>query len=181
MSARWRLYFPRVELRWGVAALLAFAVQFVVTDFPGLPEDARRAVLVASYLLLLAFAAVNLRRPGIAVIALGALLNFSAIVANGGLMPTTPETLQRTNYQVDTTPGHWIPKTKDVLLEREDVHLWFLGDRLVIDGLPRFRAFSIGDVIILAGLVMTVGDLLLPRFGRPPEPRSGKLDLPGAA
>ena len=165
MSARWRLYFPRIQIRLGVAALLAFAVQFVVTDLRGISQDLREFILVGSYLLALVFIAANITRPGIVLIGAGLLLNFAAILANGGLMPTTPATMADAGYDLPAHvgPGDWIPKTKDVLLAREDVNLWFLGDRLVVQDLPRFRAFSIGDVVIAAGLFVTLCDLLLPR------------------
>ncbi|MDO8614372.1 MAG: DUF5317 family protein [Dehalococcoidia bacterium] len=171
-SAKWRLYFPKVVIRLGVVALLALALQFVATDAPlGSSDIPRRILLVFSYLLLIAFVTANVRRPGILILGAGLLLNFAAIIANGGLMPVTPETMARAHYTIpaDVGNGDWVPHTKDVLLVREDVRLWFLGDRLVLAGLPAFRAFSLGDVIIVLGLVVTAGELLLPRVGRAPQ------------
>lgn len=126
----------------------------------------RRVLFVASYVLLLAFVAFNLRHPGIAVIGAGLLLNFAAIVANGGLMAITPETLLKTGgIPDDAVVSEWLPHSKDVLLERGDVRLWALTDRLTWDPVSSvFRAFSIGDIVILAGLVVTLGELLLPRW-----------------
>ena len=45
---------------------------------------------LASYFLLGAFAFANRRIVGVPIIALGGLLNFIAIAANGGVMPTHP-------------------------------------------------------------------------------------------
>ncbi len=167
MSARRRLHFHKVVYRLGVVALLALLTQIIAIRAPLGDDDLpRRILLVASYLLLLLFVAVNVYRPGIAVIGAGLLLNFAAIAANGGLMAITPQTILKTG----SLPGHavigeWLPGSKDVLLERGDVHLWLLTDRLTCDAIsPAFRAFSIGDVVIVVGLLLTLAELLLPRF-----------------
>jgi hypothetical protein len=117
--------------------------------------------------LLFAFVSANLRRPGIVILGVGLILNFLPITANGGLMPITPQTLQKTGEVPDDAEiGEWVSGTKDVLKLRDDVHLYFLSDRLVIDGFGPIRAFSIGDVIIVAGAIVTAGDILLPRIRR---------------
>jgi hypothetical protein len=123
-------------------------------------------LFVLSYLLLFAFVAANIRRTGIAILGAGLLLNFLVIAANGGLMPVTEETLLKTgSLPDDAVVGEWVPQTKDVLLERDDIRLYFLSDRLVIEALDPIRAFSVGDVVIVIGLVVTMADLLLPRLG----------------
>ncbi len=150
--------------RLGVVALLALLAQVTAIAAPLGDDDLpRRILLVFSYLLLLVFVAANARRPGVAVLGAGLLLNFAAILANGGLMAITPETLHKTGrLPHDAVVGEWLPGSKDILLEREDVHLRALTDRLTWDaGSPPLpRAFSIGDIVIVAGLVLTVADLL---------------------
>ena len=93
----------------------------------------------------------------------GLLINFLPIITNGGLMPITPETLQKTgDVPEDARIGEWVRDTKDVLLERDDVHLYFFSDRLTSDLSP-FRAFSIGDLVLIGGAMVLLLDLLLPR------------------
>lgn len=142
--------------------------------FAPLGADApRRILIVCSYLLLLLFVAANRRRPGLVILGLGLFLNLLPIFANGGLMPVTPETLDRAHIsRADVQPGDWIRNSKDVLKQREDAHLWFLSDRLVWADLPGFRVFSIGDLFIAGGLLVTLGDLFLPRLKtvRPDRP-----------
>ena len=48
-------------------------------------------------------------------------------------MPTTAEAFTRTgDLPASARLGHWLPHSRDVLLERSNVHLYFLADRLVI-------------------------------------------------
>ena len=169
MSARWRLYFPKVEIRFGVVALLAFGAQLLAMFAPlGSDDLPRRILLVLSYLALFGFVALNLRRPGVLIMGAGLLLNFLPIIANGGLMPVSPQALADAGYEIppDVSTGDWIPDSKDVLLERDDARFYFLSDRLVWADLPKFRAFSIGDVVIFSGLLVVLLELLLPRLER---------------
>ena len=167
MGARWRLRFPNVELRIAGIVPVALAIQLIAI-FGDLGSDDlfRRILFVASYLLLIVFVFANVRRPSIALFGAGVLLNFLPIIANGGLMPITPETLQKTGgVPEDARIGEWVRDTKDVLLERDDVHLYFFSDRLTSDLSP-FRAFSIGDVVLIGGAMFLLLDLLLPRAFR---------------
>jgi hypothetical protein len=153
-------------------ALLALLLQVIAIKAPlGDNEDARIVLMVISYVLLLEFVLFNLSRPGIAVIGIGLLMNFLAIAANEGMMPITPETLLRTgSIPSDAIFGEWVPGTKDILLERDDIRLYFLTDRLVWDPISNvIRAFSIGDVVIAAGVVVTLVDLFAPRIRRLPK------------
>lgn len=151
-----------------MAALLAVCLQLLAIFGPlGSDDLLRRVLFIISYLILIAFVAVNVRRPGIAVIGVGLALNFIVIAANGGLMPITPETLLKTgSIPEGAETGEWVSRSKDVLKEREDVHLYFLSDRLVWDGVAPIRAFSIGDLVLLAGLGITLVELFFPRLER---------------
>ena len=161
-------HFPKVAIRFGVVALIALGLQILVIYGPLAPGDAlRRVVLVVSYVLLLGFVLANLRRPGLAVIGLGLLLNFLAIVSNGGAMPISPENLERSGLpQEEISLGDWVPNSKAVLLAPEDTNLRFLSDIFVWNNPTGVNAFSIGDVIIGAGLILTLGELFLPRVQR---------------
>ena len=170
MSTNLRLHLPRLKLSLGGGAFLALALQVIAFTAPLGDDVPRRVLLLLSYIVLIGFVAVNLRRIGISIMGIGLLLNFLAIAANGGLMPVTPETLAHGGFPDDVSLGEWVPGSKDVLLSREDVRLWFLSDRFVLDELPRTLAYSLGDVIILAGLVVFLGEMLLPRISRDKAP-----------
>ncbi len=171
MSAGKRLYFRKVIIRLGVVALLALCLQAAAIKAPlGDDDFPRRILIVVAYLLLLIFAVSNLARPGFVVIGAGLAFNFLGVIANGGLMAITPETVMRSGpLPGDAVLGQWLPGSKDVLLERADVHLWFFTDRLVWEDVSSvFRAFSIGDVIIVVGLALILVDILMPRWQRTP-------------
>ena len=170
MGARWRLRFPDVELRLAGVVPAALAIQLIAI-FADLGSDDifRRILFIVSYLLLTVFVFANIRRPSVAIFGVGVLLNFLPIVANGGLMPITPETLLKTgDIPEDARIGEWVEDTKNVLLERDDVRLYFFSDRLTSDLSP-YRAFSVGDVVLIGGAIVLLLDLLLPRPFRVPD------------
>jgi uncharacterized protein DUF5317 len=174
-----RLYFPKVQIRLGVLALFALALQAVAIFAPlGFDDTPKRLLFVLSYLVLLLFIAVNLPRPGFVIIGVGVLLNLLAIVANGGLMPVTAENLAKVHltHRIEgREEGDAIPYSKNVLKAREDIHFYELSDRLTWDNPVFFRLFSVGDIVIAAGLVVILGDLFLPRVER-----SSRAEMPRA-
>lgn len=178
MGARWRLHFPKIRLRLGPVALFAVGLQVLAILLPTSTGILRPVLYVSSYLVLFAFVAANWRRLGILVIGIGLVLNFLPIVANGGLMPVTAQALQRVDqeYRIEgLQEGDAIPWSKNVYKAKEDTHLYLLTDRVVREwGPPTLRIISIGDIFVAAGLVITLGDLLLPRLRRVPAPDSAR-------
>ena len=88
----------------------------------------------------------NLRVPGLALVALGAISNLAAIVANDGVMPTTPEALAAAG--LDPLDGF----SNSAVLE--DPALAPLTDIFALPPwLPFANVFSIGDVLIALGIV----------------------------
>ena len=80
--------------RWWGLVILGLGMQFIP-----LPEGAsgndlviRTAVLSLSYTLLVAFALVNVRMPGMFLVVIGLACNFAVIAVNGG-MPASAEAL----------------------------------------------------------------------------------------
>lgn len=150
--------------------LAAIAGQLIVVYAGfGPAEDLRRFVFPASYALLLAFIILNHRRFGFLIIGAGALLNFLAIVTNGGLMPISPSHMESAGLGEELAElqlGDAVPLTKNVLLDEGDTHLQWLTDRLTWESLGPFRVFSVGDVIIAVGLAVTLLELLRPAIRR---------------
>lgn len=140
-------------------ALLAFLPQFFAFYFPAtranLPNRWIPFILVASQALLLVFAWTNRKLPGFWTLGLGLLANFTVIILNGGLMPLTPEVagmLVLPGQENLLKIGQRVGFGKDVLLQKADTRLWFLGDIFLLPAFFNYRlAFSIGDILISMG------------------------------
>jgi len=137
--------FPTVRLRALWLALPGVALQYLVIRgslaFP---------LLLASLACLLAFAGVNIRAPGFALILIGLALNTIVIAANRG-MPISREALDASGQgstitQLTTDSDgqkHFLADDRTVLLP--------LGDVIAIPK-PIGQAVSIGDILIHAGI-----------------------------
>ena len=90
------------------------------------------------------------------LVGIGLGLNLLVMLANGGLMPITWEALHKaglTGLALGSEPGSRIVATKDVLLPREQTHLWILSDILVIPAqFPIRSVCSVGDVLLAGGI-----------------------------
>src|SRR5438477_1528859 len=86
---------PLAELRLRRTGLLFLALgfQLALLLLPGQENLARIGAYICSYLAAGAFLVENRHIPGLWLIGLGALLNFTAILANGGVMPAAPHAI----------------------------------------------------------------------------------------
>lgn len=106
------------------------------------------SLYVVSTALVLMTLIVNVRQPGFWLIAVGASLNFVAIVANNGYMPASPDAL------ASLTGAAAIPTADytNSALTSGSTALSFLGDIFVLPRpVPLANIFSIGDVLIGGG------------------------------
>jgi Family of unknown function (DUF5317) len=141
--------------RWWGLVIAGLGIQFVP-----LPEGTagtdlvvRTAVLALSYTLLVTFAAVNIRMPGMALVLIGLACNFTVIVVNGG-MPASASALINSGQQDVLESLHNEGADKHHLLTDDD-QLTFLADVIAVPQ-PIGQAVSIGDVFVYAGLVWLV-------------------------
>jgi len=109
---------------------------------------------IVAMVIVLSVAAVNIRTPGMVVIALGLVLNLVPTVANWG-MPVHREALvtaglvaERDARSVEVTG----PRVID-----DDASLAFLGERLA---LPTRQVISLGDMVVWLGIIL-VGSALV--------------------
>ncbi|MCL5961194.1 MAG: DUF5317 domain-containing protein [Chloroflexi bacterium] len=155
---------PRLGLKGGWLMIAALVVQFYAIYFPAGKGSVQftlaSAMLICSYVLLLVAVWRNSHLPGMKVVGVGLLLNLTAILANGGYMPMSPEALiqsglQRLNPGLEL--GARIAQTKDVLLLPGQTRLWFLSDIFVLSApWPLRSVFSLGDVAIASGAFVLV-------------------------
>jgi hypothetical protein len=155
-----QLPYPVPELRWLWLVFIAFFFQWLAFRLPvswmHINSKTAAVVLVGSQIALLVFAWANRRLPAFWLLGIGLLLNLVVIIANGGLMPITPETvahLTKAEPGLIWQVGERLGTGKDIVLNAEATRLWFLSDRFLLlpDGFGYQVAFSIGDVLIAAG------------------------------
>jgi hypothetical protein len=155
-----RLPYQAPELKWLWLVFLAFFAQWLAFRLPvswmHINSNWAAAALVGSQFALLVFAWANRRQPAFWLLGIGLLLNLVVIVANGGLMPITPETvahLTKAEPGLVWQVGERLGTGKDIVLNAETTRLWFLSDRFLLlpDGLDFQVAFSLGDAIIAGG------------------------------
>lgn len=133
----------------------------------GVPEDLVGPLHLATYALLIAFAAANVRVRALTLILLGLLSNTVAIAANGGRMPVSDRALA--GLGLDRVGGN---------VSSEAQRLEFLGDVFVLpQQLPLANVFSVGDVLIGLGAIALVLVVSLGSAGSPPL-RIGRLAAP---
>jgi uncharacterized protein DUF5317 len=157
--------FERFRLHWWGVALAGLALQGIPLA-SGVSRPVGTGALIASYVLLGAFAWVNRRLPAAWLIIIGLALNVLVIGVNGG-MPVSAAALETAGGQsedlADTgTPKHHLMGPTDDLTA--------LGDVIGIPP-PVGAVISIGDVLLYTGVAILVVAVMLGRSGenqRPP-------------
>jgi hypothetical protein len=139
-----------LRIRWISLAVLAVVLQaaalYVV---PGGDTDLHRILHLASYVAAGACLLVNLQVPFLWLVALGGLLNFIAIAANGGVMPASRSALETAGLDESGSFAN-----SDVV---DDARLGFLGDVFAIPASwPASNVFSLGDVVLVVGVFLTL-------------------------
>jgi uncharacterized protein DUF5317 len=143
--------FAEVELRSVWLVVVAFGVQvLLVTVVPEGDTTLHRILHLSTYGLASAFVLRNLELRFVWVIALGGLLNFVAIAANGGVMPASRGALDAAGLSVQS--GSFA--NSDLV---ENAHVAFLGDVFAIPaGWPGANVFSVGDAVMVLGAFLVL-------------------------
>jgi hypothetical protein len=139
-----------LEIRglWLVA--LAFGVQvLLVTIVPSGDETLHRIAHILTYFLAAACIVRNLHVPFMWMVAVGGLLNFIAIAANGGVMPASRAALDSAGLDPASDFAN-----SDLV---SNANIGFLGDVFAIpDGWPGANVFSVGDALMLLGAFLVL-------------------------
>ena len=148
-------FFPSIPLGWWSLAIAGVVLQFVPVT-----GDAGYWALIGSFVLLLAFAASNIRAPGFILILAGLFLNTIVIVANHG-MPVTREALVRSGQEATLADLREHGGAKHHLAEGGTT-LLALGDAIALPQ-PIGQAVSTGDLCVHLGVAWCVVASLRPR------------------
>jgi hypothetical protein len=135
--------FPSVKIRGAWLALAGVVLQFIP-----LGGAIGTALLYASFATLIAFAIINVRAGGFALILIGLALNAVVIVANQG-MPVTRNALEGSHQSATLDELIANGGAKHHLAD-DGTTLLPLGDVIPL-GAPLDQAISVGDVCVQLG------------------------------
>lgn len=140
-----------LRFRWPSLALAGLALQIVL--FSGAVDDALGgvgpALYVSSTALVLVAVMRNLSIPGLPLVALGATANLAAIVANGGYMPADPAAHALAGFEEHTGFSNSVVTDSPALRPLTDIFA-------IPAGIPLANVFSIGDLLIAAGIALAI-------------------------
>jgi len=141
--------------RWWGLVILGLGIQFVPlpNGVSGTDLVIRTAVLALSYSLLLTFALVNVRMPGMFLVVIGLACNMTVIVVNGG-MPASTQAL------IDSGQADVVAYVREQGADKhhlltDDDRLTFLADVIAVPQ-PIGQAVSVGDILVYAGLTWLI-------------------------
>jgi hypothetical protein len=140
----------RLRLRgtWLVAGALVIQIA-IISVFDIDAEVVSRSLHVVTYLMIGVCLALNRTVRGMWLVALGWLGNFTAIAVNGGVMPASTSAAPALGESTSGGFANSVPSSH--------ARLAFLGDTLPTPRrLPMATVVSIGDLVLLAGLVLVV-------------------------
>ena len=144
-------HLAEIRFRWAPLALAGLLAQVVLFAGPvaSTVGSLGPPLYVASTAAVLVAVLRNVRLPGIALVVAGALSNLAAIVANGGVMPASPEAVA--GLGMEASDGF----SNSVVLS--DPALRPLTDIFALPAwVPFANVFSIGDVLIAVGVAVAI-------------------------
>lgn len=141
-----RLAGVRLRVLWLPAALLAVQV-LIISIIPHAWHPALAVVHVMTYVGAGGFVLANRHIPGVSLLAAGAVTNGVTIAANGGTLPARPEAIASAG--LDHDPGSF-----NNSIAIANPRLSWLGDIFSWPApLPLHNTFSVGDVLVLLGVL----------------------------
>ena len=141
-----------IHLRFWWLLPLGFVMQGAAGWLPH-PWGARLGVwlVLASYLPLLALVILNRDREGMWLAGVGVLMNFSVILANGGMPVMREAALVASGYSADAAAAAIASSVKHVPLDASS-RLPFLADVIPVRFVGQGQVISLGDVFLAVGL-----------------------------
>ena len=153
--------------RWRLPLLVwaTLLLQAAILEAP-LPEGVARVGHVLTYGGALAFLWLNRRVPGALLVGAGAASNGLTIALNGGVLPADPDAVVRAGERPGGESRVEAGDFANSAVVADPVLPW-LGDAFAWPApLPLANTFSIGDVLVLLGVVVAAWTSTR-RLGRP--------------
>jgi hypothetical protein len=144
-----RLADLRIRLAWLAIAALAVQIVLFLPAVGDVLGPLAAWTYVASSAAILIVVVANVRVPGVALIGAGLACNLAAIVANGGSMPASASALASLGWTEGSGYSNSVVVADPALAPLTDVFAlpaW----------LPFANVFSVGDVLIAAGVAVTI-------------------------
>lgn len=150
----------QLDLRWPWVFVAAFGLRaaVIILGLRGWPPGLAAAppLHILSYALLLAALAANRRLWALWIAAVGVLMNFVVIAANGGAMPADASLVRASGQGKLLAPVQAGRYPTHALLDAS-TRLPYLADRYLLPRpYPRPCVFSPGDVLITLGVVLLI-------------------------
>lgn len=140
-----------LQIRWWWVGLAAIVFQVLLFSTPvgSAIGPAAPIAYILSTAAVLAAVLANLSTFGFRLLAAGAVANLAAIIVNGGYMPTTEAAMRLTGRGAE---GGY---SNSAVLSHPNLSV-FTDIFAIPAGMPLSNVFSIGDVLIAAGLAVVV-------------------------
>jgi len=158
------------DLRFRGAALVFGALAIQTGIFTPLRDHVPirwdRPLHVVSYLMILSFFVLNIRVPAFWLVGFGLVANICVIFANGGRMPVSAEAWRASGGDVSVFAPNGFADNN--VLAGPSTHLRWLSDVFAVPPqIPLATVLSIGDLLIVIGMVAFAYRACTPRIGMP--------------
>jgi hypothetical protein len=139
----------RIRGTWLVFGALATQIA-IISVFDIQIEAVSRGLHILTYVMIGVCLALNRTVRWVWIVAVGWFCNFTAIVVNGGVMPTSTSGAQTVGRTATST-------TFENAAPVDDARLAFLGDIFSTPReIPMANVLSIGDILLLAGVAFVM-------------------------
>ena len=157
-----------IRLRWAPLILVGFGAQVLLFSdaVASRVGDLGPVLYVASTLVVVVAVVRNVAIPGLPLVVVGATCNLCAIIANGGFMPASASAMAALGKAAPTIYSNSAVVAHPALAPLTDVFA-------LPTWLPWHNVFSIGDVILAAGVAMAVSVAMRRGTDAGPGTRSG--------
>jgi Family of unknown function (DUF5317) len=151
-------HLARLHLRWPVLIFLALVIQVAIfTSWLPVPRSLLPFLYVLSNVVALIWLGRNLRVQGIPIVAVGAVSNLAAILANGGRMPVDPALLSRARgAAAEAAIASGQSPSNSILMDSHTRLLWLTDRFLLPPPFPLPTVFSVGDLLIGVGVAWLI-------------------------